>query len=151
MAGFLSSKTERRHWIRISVFSFLIILGFISIYTISQDKYRGIPFPAEDQVACLDFVSGSERPLLITDMCIFDGTVKSFLTISNRCECDNVDVLYVANDVQNMEDILKDTGYSEIFVAYLSYELTDNLRAQFGERMNPVEVEGISALWQIKL
>ena len=129
----------------------VIILGFISVYTISQDKYREVYFPAEDQVACMDLISGYEHPLLITDICIFDGTIKSFLTISNRCECDNVDVLYVTNDVQNVEDIFKDTDYSEIFVAYLSYELTDNLRSQFGERMNPVEIEGISALWQIKI
>ena len=151
MAGFLSRRTERRHWIRISVFSILIILGLISIYTISQDKYRGVPFPGKDQVACMDFISESEHPLLITDICIFDGTIKSFLTISNRCECDNVDILYVTKDAQNVEDILKDTDYSEIFVAYLSYELTDNLRSQFGERMNPVEIEGISALWQINI
>ena len=135
----------------ISVFSFLIILGFISIYTISQDKYRGVPFPGKDQVACMDIISGSENPLLISDFSFWAGNVNAFLTISNRCECDNVDVLYVANDVQNMEDILKDTGYSEIFVAYLSYELTDNLRSQFGERINPVEIGGISALWQIKI
>jgi uncharacterized membrane protein len=151
MTGFLSSKTERRHWIRISAFSILIILGLISIYTISQEKYREVYFPGEDQIACMEIISGSENPLLISDFSFWAGTVNAFLTISNSCKCDNIDVLYVANNIQNVEEMLKDTDYSEIFVAYLSYELTDNLRAQFGERMKPVEIEGISALWQIKL
>jgi uncharacterized membrane protein len=151
MAGFLSSKREQKHWIWISIFSILIILGFVSIYTISQDRYREVYFPAEDQVACMDIISGSENPLLISDFAFWAGIVNAFLTISNECECDNVDILYVTKDVQNVEDILKDTDYSEIFVAYLSYELTDNLKSQFGERMNPVEIEGISALWQINI
>ena len=51
---------KQRHWIQFSVFSVLIILGFISIYTISQDKYREVYFPAEDQVACMDLISGYE-------------------------------------------------------------------------------------------
>jgi uncharacterized membrane protein len=151
MAGFLSSKTEGRYLIKVPIFSILIVLGFISIYTISQDKYREVYFPAKNEVACMDIISGSEKSLLISDFSFWAGIVNAFLTISNECECDNVDILHVTKDVQNAEDILKDTDYSEIFVVYSSYALTENLKSQFGGRMDSLEIEGISPMWQIHL
>ena len=47
--------------------------------------------------------------------------------------------------------MLINKGYSDIYIFHNSNELIKNLKSQFGERMDSLEIKVIFPLWKIKL
>jgi len=45
--------------------------------------------------------------------------------------------------------MLLDAKYSDIYVTDASSELIENLKLQFGKKMDSLNVEGINPMWQI--
>jgi len=76
--------------------------------------------------------------------------VGGFMVIMNECQSENIDILRASPDIRNVEKMLLDTEYSDIYVTHASMKLVENLKMQFGEKMDSLEVEGISPMWQIK-
>ena len=74
-----------------------------------------------------------------------------FLVVINECKSENIDIMYATPDINDIENIVKGKGYSEIFVFHASDELVENLKSLYGEKMDSLEVEGISPVWEIKI
>ena len=127
----------------------VVIIGIISILTIS--KYRNW-YLGRQQVYIEDarLISKAEKPLLITDYSFRTGMV-DFMVVLIECESENIDILRSSPDIENMEEKLFDKDYSEIYVFHASDKLVENLKSQFGEKMDSLKVEGISPVWQINI
>ena len=78
-----------------------------------------------------------------------EGT--KFLTFVAESGIEDMDVLIVNPDVKNIEEIIGNRDYSDIYVLHTSDELIRNLKSEFGERMDSLEIEGIRPMWKIKL
>jgi hypothetical protein len=128
----------------------LIIAGLISILIVSGDRCYHIPLNCEQNINEAELFSKADHPLLISDysMLLNIGT-GGFFTILNRCESENIDVLHASYDIENLEEMIAGKDYSEIYVTHASDELVENLKSQFGERMDSLEIEGIDPMWQI--
>ena len=91
----------------------------------------------------------SQTPLLISDFSFWYGTINAFMPVINECESETIEVLYATPDIENLEEMLSNEKYSDIYVVYASNKLVENLKSQFGERMDSLEIGGISPMWQI--
>ena len=148
---FLYRKTERGNLFYSGVFIGLAIIGILSILTISKARYWFLGVRMQ-QVYIEDaaLFSKARKPLLITDYSFRIGMV-DFMVVVNECRSENIDILRASPDIKNVEEKLRDKNYSEIYVVHASNELVQNLKLQFGEKMDSLEVEGISPIWQINL
>lgn len=134
------------------VYLSLIIIGLISIYYISKDRCYFIGLGCEENITEARIFSEAEKSLLISDYTMSLGTgTGGFIALLNECESDNIDVLHASPDIKNVNAMLSGVDYSDIYVTYASSELVNNLKSQFGERMDSVDIEGISPMWLIKL
>ena len=68
----------------------------------------------------------------------------------HECKSDSIDVLRATPDIENIEEKIDVNNYSDIYVTYASKKLVDNLKSQFGDRMDSLSVNGISPSWTIK-
>jgi uncharacterized membrane protein len=147
----LYRKIEQGKLSIIGIYAGLVILGIISVLTISRSRYwyHG-GYWQQVYIEDARLFSKAEKPLLITDYSFRIGMV-DFMVVINECKSDNIDILRASPDKENVEEILIDKNYSEIYVTHASNELVENLKSQFGEKMDSLEVEGISPMWQINL
>jgi uncharacterized membrane protein len=149
MTHILFTKIEQGNLLYSSIFVGLVVLGIISILTISKSRtwYLG-----RQQVYIEDanFISKAQKPLLITDYSFRTGMV-DFMVVLIECESENIGVLRASPDIENVEEKLIDQDYSEIYVFHGSDKLVKNLKSQFGEKMDSLKVKGISPIWQINI
>jgi len=127
-----------------------IVIGFIFIFIISKDRcYDGGNWRA--QIKNAQLYSNARNPLLITDYSMpeWGRAVEGFMVILNECQSESIDILRASPDIKNVENMLLDSKYSDIYVTHASMELVENLKMQFGEKMDSLKVEGISPMWQI--
>lgn len=151
VAFFLSYKTAKGKIIYTGIFLGLILFGLFSILVISEDRCYHIPLDCEKNIREAELFSGEERPLLITDYSMRLQTgIGGFMAILNRCESERIDILHASSGIKNVEGMLAHKSYSEVYVTHASDELVKNLKSQFGERIDSLEIEGISPTWQIK-
>ena len=73
------------------------------------------------------------------------------MAIMNECTSDSIDIMQVYPDITNVKEKIPENYYSDIYLVYASKELVLNLKSQFGEQMDSLEIEGISPMWQINL
>ena len=64
---------------------------------------------------------------------------------------DSIDIMQVYSDVTNIKEKIPENYYSEIYIVYAPDELVQNLKTQFGEQIDSLEIEGISPMWKINL
>lgn len=148
----LYKKIEMGRLIYSAIYICLIIIGFGSIVFISKDRCYQIPLDCEQNIKEAELFSSAERPLLISDYSMRLYTAEGgFFTILNRCSSENIDILRTSPEIKDVEDILEGKQYSEIYVTHASAELVENLKTQFGERMDSLEMDGVSAMWQINV
>lgn len=130
----------------------LVIIGFISIFIISKSARCYSP-NCYDRINKAQFFSNARNPLLITDIPMISlqkGDI-GFMVIMNECQSDSIDVLRASPDIKNVEKLLLDSKYSNIYVTNASLELVENLKSQFGKKMDSLNVEGMYPMWQIIL
>lgn len=131
----------------------LILIGFISIMVISQD--RSMPFGFDDslkKITTAELFSKAKKPLIIADTPYGSGVgLRSFVSILNVCSSKDIDILHASPDIDNLEELLVDKNYSEIYVIESSDELVQNLKLLAGKKMDSLEIEGILPVWQINL
>jgi uncharacterized membrane protein len=146
---FLYRKIEQGKLVITGIYVGLVILGIVSVLTISKYRYwyHG-GYWQQVYIEDARLFSKAEKPLLITDYSFRIGMV-DFMVVINECDSDNIDILRVSSDIENVEEILIDKNYSEIYITQASNELVENLKSRFGEKMDSLKVEGISPMWQI--
>jgi uncharacterized membrane protein len=149
MTHFLFTKIEQGSLFHSVMFVGLVILGIVSILAISKSRSWYI---GRQQVYIEDahLISKAEKPLLITDYSFRIGMV-DFMVVLIECNSENIDILRASHDIENMEEKLLDRDYSEIYVIHASEKLVENLKSQFGEKMNSLKIDGISPMWQINI
>lgn len=127
----------------------LVIIGFVGIMKLSKHKATR-SFLLKTNTA--EMLSKAKNPLIIAD-CEYGVSVglRSFTAILNDCTSENIDILQAAADIENVEELLMDKGYSDIYVIQSSDALVQNLKEQFGERMDSLDIEGIEPAWKIQL
>jgi uncharacterized membrane protein len=148
---FLYRKTERGNLFYSCVFIALTIMGILSIITISKTRYWFLGGSIQQvYIEDANFISKARKPLLITDYSFRVGMV-DFMVVMNECKSENVDILRASPDIKDVKEKLYGKNYSDIYVFHASNKLVENLKSQFGEKMDSLEVEGISPMWQINL
>jgi len=149
MTHLLFKKIEQGNLFYSAIYMGLVVIGIISILTISKSRNWYI---GRQQVYIEDalLISKAEKPLLITDYSFRIGMV-DFMVVLIECDSENIDILHASPDIENMEEKLFDKDYSEIYVFHASEKLIENLKSQFGARMDSLKVEGISPMWQINI
>ena len=148
---FLSRKIELSNKILYSgVFMVLIMIGFISIFFVSNTRCSS-PL-CNQSINDAQFFSEKRKPLLITDYYTQVGrrNIGYFMVFLHECKSDSIDVLRATPDIENIEEKIDVNNYSDIYVTYASKKLVDNLKSQFGNRMDSLSVNGISPSWTIK-
>lgn len=150
MTFLLFKKIERGNLFYSGVFIGLIFIGVLSILTISKTRHWFLGGNVQQQVYIEDanFISKSPKPLLITDYSYRLGMV-DFSVVMNECKSENVDILRVFPDIKEVEKIISDKKYSDIYVVHASPTLVQNLKSQFKEKMDSLEIKGISPIWKI--
>ncbi len=151
MTFLLSKKIEHGNLFYSSVFIGLTILGVLSILTISKTRYWFLGGSKQQQVYIEDanIISKAQKPLLITDYSYRIGLV-DFSVVMNQCKSENVDILRASPDIKDVEEKIRYKNYSDIYVFHASNKLVQNLKSQFGEKMDSLKAEGISPIWKIK-
>ena len=152
MTFLLFKKIERGNLFYSGVFIGLTIVSILSILTISKTRYWFLGGRVYQQVYIEDanFISKATKPLLITDYSFRIGWV-DFSVVMNECKSENVDILRASPDIKEVEQKISDKKYSDIYVIHASPKLVQNLKSQFGEKMDSLKVEGVSPIWQINL
>ena len=86
----------------------------------------------------------------VSDFSFWCRSINAFVPVINECESENICFLHVSTHIGNIEEMLIYEKYSDIYIVYASNELVKNLKSQFGERTDSLEIEGISPMWQIR-
>jgi len=60
----------------------------------------------------------------------------------HECSSDSIDILRASPDIQNVQEKIDDKDYSEIYVTHASDQLISNLKSQFKEKMDSLELDG---------
>ena len=151
-AYFISRKIALGKLVYSGIYMGLIIMGLISIFIISKTSRCDSP-NCYDRINKAQFFSNARKPLLITDFAMVSGQKGDigFMVIMNECQSDSIDVLRASPDIKDVEKMLLDAKYSDIYITDASSELVENLKSQFGKKMDSLKVEGISPMWQIIL
>ncbi len=146
---FLFTKIQQGNLFYSVIFAGLVILGLVSIQAISKSRSWYI---GRQQVYIEDarLISKAGKPLLITDYSFRTGMV-DFMVVLIECKSENIDILRATPDIENMEQKLSGNDYSEIYVFHASEKLVENLKSQFGEKMDSLKIEGISSTWRINI
>jgi uncharacterized membrane protein len=97
-------------------------------------------------------LSRSDNALLISDLKTSTAQPGSpaVLAFTNACKTDKIDILRVQPDIQNIKGYFDSTAYKNIFVLNASQKLINNLKSQFGEKMDSINLKGYTNEWQIK-
>ena len=134
------------------IYTGLIILGLFSILLISKDRCWDVPLNCENNIEDARLFSSSNRPLLITDCRLpLNIGIGGFMAIMNECTSNSIDIMQTSQDVTRIKEKIPEKYYSEVYLVYATDELVNNMKLQFGEKMDSLEIEGISPIWQINL
>lgn len=145
----LYKKIEKGHVASFICFLGLVFIGISSIFTISKAKYWHIGGSGMNMyVEVAHLISKSEHPLIITDF-LNDNNMVNLMVVLEECTSDNIDILK-ASPTQNLTDLIGENTYSDIYVLYASNKLTDHLKRQFGNSMEPMDMESVHKMWTLK-
>lgn len=134
----------------IGIFILLMTMGITTNFYMA-DKYAVNMYQSDINNSAL--LSRSDNSLLISDMkTIFQGgdTALSILTFTNACKSDKIDILRVNSDIKRVSEYFDSAAYKQIFVLNASQNLINNLKSQFGDKMDSLALKGFINEWQIK-
>lgn len=151
----LSKYLESKRKLFISMYLGLVCIGVYSIYTISNYRYWYIGGNWEQEfVDNAELLSKAPKPLLITDFMWmnspWEGPMHTMEILAN-CTSNNIFVLRVSSDKQELESIISKNNFSDIFVINASDKLLENLKKQFGKRLQILPGKQGPPRWRIVL
>lgn len=148
----ISRKIELGKVLYFVFFLGIIVFGFYTIHNDSNNRCWNTPFFCEEILKEAQIISSHERQLLILDYSKITGiNFEGFLTIVNECKSENIDILLATPDIKNVEEIISGENYSSIYLSYTSNELLENLKSQFGDNIDSLELQGILPTWRINI
>ena len=151
MVFFLHKKIIQQNLYVSAIYLVFIIAGVIISIKDSGKKCYFSGLNCNTSFIEAEVFSKAQKPLLISDFSFWYGNINAFMPIINEYESDNIYVLYASPDIENVEVMLTNKDYSDIYVIHASNELVKNLKSQFGERMDSLAIEGTSPMLQIYL
>ena len=151
MANYLYIKIKQGNILYSGIYIGLIITGLISVSQIAGDRFFDVYINCEQHAKEAQILSVSRKALFISDFSNWNGCVNAFFPLVNECKSPDIDIFRVSKEIENIEEMIAEKGYSDIYVAYSSSELVENLRIKFAERMDSLEIEGINPMWKINL
>lgn len=155
LATYLINKyIDMRKTLFVSIYIFLAGIGIYSIITISEYKYWYIGGEWEEEfVDNAELLSKAEKPLMITDFMWmnspWEGPMHSMEILAN-CTSENIDVLRVSAQVRDLNRIIPEGYYSDIFVINASDSLLANLRQQYNEKLTILPGKQGPPRWRIE-
>lgn len=150
MTNFLREKIEKGSLIYSFVYIALAVIGIGSMLNISLGRHWFLGRQWDCYIEDARLFSSAREPLLITDFAFNHGMVNFMVTVL-ECNSGNIDILRASPDIDNVAGIISLKGYSDIYVVHASDELIENLKSQFGEEMDLLNVEGTSSIWKINI
>jgi len=152
MVYFLSQKLRQGKYLYSGIYLGLVIVGILSILSTSRDRFWGTHYFCKANVEEAQMFSNDRKPLLITDFSFpLELRLGGLLTVLNECTSENIDILRASPDIKNAKEKIPEKEYSEIYVVHASEELIQNLKLQFGEKMDSLRLQDQSwfKFWQI--
>ncbi len=148
---FLADKIYNGKSLYAGIYITLVTVAIISIFSITNHRcWSAFEIPCQEKIDGAQLFSNDTKPLLITDYSHWQG-LNGFYGLITQCESENIDILRASTDIENVEELIGDKDYSEIYVIYASAELVENLKGQFTEKMDSLVIDGISPLWKINI
>mgnify|MGYP001767154785 CR=1 FL=1 len=152
---FFRIKYGQKKMLFSSIYLGLVVISIYLVLAISKYRYWYLGGDWEQEfVDNATLLSTSEKPLMIKDFIslnsTLDGPMHSMEVLANCCS-EEIDVLRVSPDVQAIENLIPENIYSDIYVIYASDELLENLKNQFGERLQILEGEQGPPRWKLSL
>jgi uncharacterized membrane protein len=148
MTNFLSEKIKKGSLPYSFIYIALAAIGISSMRSISKAKHWTLGRKWDCYIEDARLFSTSSKPLLITDFAFNHGMINSMVTIL-ECNSEDIDILRASPDIDNVEEIISNKDYSDIYVFHASDELIGNLKSQFGEKMDSLNAEDTSSIWKI--
>lgn len=148
VANYFGSKIKEGKIIHLFIFISFIFTGIYSINVLSHNPCWMTRNDCTEDLSDAKLLTRSDHTLVITD---FVKHFNDFMVVLNECNSDDIDVLYASPDISHVEDKLKGKEYSEIFVFHASSELIQNLKGQFGTKMDSLENDYAYPVWQISM
>ncbi len=127
----------------------LVYTGITSVLKISKEKCWYTRDDCNIAVEDAQIFSDARKPLLITTFSYYCG-MGDFIVVLSECTSDSIDILYASPDIKDVKAVLGGKEYSEIYVVHASNELVQNLKLQFGEKMDSLEYMRSLPMWRIK-
>ena len=149
ITNILNKKIEQGKLFYSTIYIGLVIIGLVSILTISNRRYWYLGGDWQ-QVFIEDarLFSNSTQPLVVTDFKPWMG-LNWAMVVFGDCDSDSIDILRGSAIDDNLKERIPMENYSDIYVFQATDELVENLKLQFGERMDSLEIKGISPMWKI--
>jgi uncharacterized membrane protein len=142
-------KIFKGSYLFMGIFVLLVTMGIATDFYMA-DKYVAYNYKSDIRNSAL--LSQSDNSLLISDMkTLFqNGDAVSILAFTNACKSDKLDILRVKPDVRNIRGYFDSTAYKHIYVLNASQNLINNLKSQYGAKMDSLTMKGFKNEWQIK-
>jgi hypothetical protein len=150
MTNFLYKKIEKGNLLYSFIYIAFAVIGISSMFSISKARHWFIGKKMDLYIEDAHLFSQAQKPLLISDYA-FNGGMIDFMVVMLDCNSDNIDILRASPDIDNVEKMISHKDYSDIYVFHGSDELVENLKSQFGEKMDSLNVEGTSSMWKINI
>ncbi len=155
VTGLFARKIAVGKIIYSAIYFGFVVISIYSVITISKYRYWYLGGNWQQEfVDNAELLSNAKQPLVISDFMWNNISSEGRMHIMESlvdCTSDNVDVLRVTPDVQQIDSIIPANHYSDIYVIYASSQLLENLRNQFGERMEILPGRVGPPRWKIDL
>lgn len=146
---FIQRKTSQGKLYASGIYAFIILFGLFSIFTNSKGRNYAM---SEPKIKTAEIISADEKSLIISDYPYSMGIgLRSFTAILYECSSEKIDILRASADIEDVEELLIDSNYSAIYVLQSSDGLVQNLKHQFGNKIDSLEIDGMLPGWQIDL
>ena len=148
---FLKKISEKKLSYIFFYFIFLT-LGVISTAKLVSDKHGlsiGGKFKYPDTA---EYISNYSYPLVITNGYDTHSFWGKFMSVVNMIDSDNVDILYVDENIKNVKETISASRekYSDVIIMMVSGDVMNNLEDQFEGELLKKEEDKLITLWEIK-
>jgi hypothetical protein len=146
----LSDKIVRNSRPYLIIYLAVILISIGSVFSITRDKCLWVSECGQAMFGAGEF-SGSGYPLIITDYAQPYGFgIGGFIVTLIESDWKDLDVLRATPDISNIEELISDSRYSDIYIYYASEELVDSLKMQLGkDHLRTIESPGSCTMWKI--